>query len=455
MAVQFEVGICLLATLLAWCCLCVVVFMGGGQKGPGIDFLNPAFVLASLYLLYTNSVYLNPAMWEARGAVGHSFIAMMGLLGIVSGTALAQVWFWRTKQPYSPVVDQHLLLRWSIALTALSVVMIMVMNVRNMGLRALLQAGTTERFTAARGVLSGFYFLLPIGAGFATAGLLSRRGASRWVWLGVLFFPLLVLFYLNNNRSHILQTCFLAVFVYHYCFKRISNLAIVLAALSLIILMMAMSVMRPHLQDGPLSMFRALTLESLAERAQLQRFEFYFSGVRDVELVADGPPGGGFMWGTSLFYFIPNLVPAALAPWDRPMMLDRWYVWAYDPELARRGGGWCFSPVVDAYFNFGALGTFLHFALFSLCLSALHVTALRTRLSSLVRFTDCLLASTLIYVFRASISAFTKVYLLIFVGAGVLLLTLCIKRRLTGPLSAVAAASTNSLEHEAIESGQV
>lgn len=73
-----------------------------------------------------------------------------------------------------------------------------------------------------------------------------------------------------------------------------------------------------------------------------------------------------FRLGITYFYTVPLLVPHALWP-NRTRSLSQWYVERFYPALAEQGGGMAFSPVAEAYLNFGVagvVGVFLVFGMF-------------------------------------------------------------------------------------------
>lgn len=429
MGSQFETNLHLFATTLVSICLYALFFAADRSRSRRIDLLNPGFVLTTLYLLYNFSVFLNPEIRTSAAAADYAFVGLIGLFGIMAGTTLAHTLVWSKKKTSSPVIPQGPLLFWSLTLTALSIAMLFLMFVRNIGLSALLSAGATERYVAGHGILTGFFFLLPVGAGFAIPLLLVRRGLFGYFSLVLVIGAMLLLSYLSSSRGEVLITFVLAFFVFHYCVKRISSKTILAIAFSLVLTMSVMSVVRPHINQGSQRIAEAITMKSVGRRFRLEKFEFYFSGVRDMELVEDGPPDGHYLWGSSFLYFLPSLVPSVLAPpWERPQSLEKWYMWTYDPVGARAGRGWGFSPLVDAYFNFGVAGCFLYFFLFSVVLNCLHILALQTPSFSRLRLLDCLIAATLVWVFRCSVSAYVKNYLFIFTLPGLLLMALCLLR---------------------------
>jgi hypothetical protein len=214
--------------------------------------------------------------------------------------------------------------------------------------------------------------------------------------------------------------------VFHMCVRRISAKKVLIFGSALILLMLIAGNVRGRLGQGPSAVVQSVSKEAIIEQLGVRILEPYKCSVNSFELISDGPPGGNYLLGTTFIHFIPYLVPSALSFWERPELIDTWYVKTYASDLAYIGGGLGFSPLVDAYFNFGIIGCFVFFLVFSFALNRLHILAMRTLPFSRLRLIDCLVATTLIMVNRISISGYIKNYLYLFVLGGFLLVSLCL-----------------------------
>lgn len=421
-----ELQIYLFFSILIWFQVSALLLQADRMRSGRIDLLNPGFIFATLYLLYSDLVFLDPETWEANGATEFAYASMIGFLGILLGTMLAYTKVVSRRDPQSPVIPTRALLYWGLLLAAVSTAMLFVMFVRHLGVYGLYQADAFERASATYGILSGFNFLLPIGVGFSLPALYLRGGAFRLPVAAAIVVVLGVLFLVSASRSEILYSCTISMFVYHRCIKRIPTSTILAISFCLLLILVITGIIRGRSGQGIDMVKEAVTRESVISHMGVSRLEPFKCGVNSMELIHDGPPGGKYLWGASLLYFVPYLVPSAIAKLDRPQLLDAWYMENYAPDVAVKGGGLGFSPLVDAYFNFGAAGCVIYFFLFSFLLNRLHVEAMRTAPFSRLRLVNCLVATSLIMMNRISISGYVKNFLYVFVLTGFLFLSWCL-----------------------------
>jgi len=435
---DIEGQIFLFVTVLLWSQVCCVILFADYSATRKADLLNPGIVFATLYLFYNNMVFLDSDMRVAPGATQFAYVSMLGLVGILAGTIAAHALPRSSRAARSPVVPQASVLFWGLSLAGLSIAMLLVMFVRNLGLEGLFTADAFERAAATSGVLTGFNLLLPISVGFALPALFQKDRVTQAVVAGGVAAAMGALFLISASRSEILYSALLFLFVYHYCVKRVRNTAILAIGATLLLILIVTGIIRGVSGREMDAVAEAVTVDTIFEQVGIQRLEPYRVGVNSMELVDHGPPEGEFLWGASLLYFVPSLVPRVIADLDRPQFLDAWYIETYAPDIAAKGGGLGFSPLVDAYFNFGAAGGLLVFFVFAYFLNRLHLNALHSPRFSRLRLMDCLLATTFIIVHRISISGYIKIYLYVYLLLGFLFLTWCLYARF-GTHSAEAA----------------
>lgn len=388
-----------------------------------LNLLNPILLFAGLYLLYNALFLLDQNMRRQEEARDFLATVLVGMTGITAATLVSGIASARSTTRRSPRVDRRRLVVFSLLLTVISSACLLAMFILNLGVGGLFTADSFDRASATRGILTGFNFLLPIGIGFSLPFLGYYRAPLRVLVAFSYMAILLVLFYVSGSRGQILHAFLLSTLVYHYCVKQISSKNLVLIFLALLLAMAVTGSVRGRMGQDSQGLAEAVSKDSILQQMGFYNLEPYKAGIRSMELIEDGPPGGRYLHGKSLFYFIPYLAPRVLSFWDRPEMLEQWYVWNYDPETAYRGGGWGFSPLVDAYFNVGNLGVFLYFTFFTLLLWRVYVRALNGDQFSRSRFWLCLVSTTLIEIHRASIAAYIKNYICVFALAGFLLLT--------------------------------
>jgi oligosaccharide repeat unit polymerase len=91
------------------------------------------------------------------------------------------------------------------------------------------------------------------------------------------------------------------------------------------------------------------------DRVNPASYEFGSSYLTLVDIVGRVSESDDLRLGSTYLSAIGVLVPRALWP-DRPKSLPEWYVTTHYQSLARAGGGLAFSPVAEAYMNFGLGG---------------------------------------------------------------------------------------------------
>ncbi len=385
------------------------------------DALDPRLIFLLLYLVYNCLIFLRISDLDLRSRTlgDYAFLVMLGLCGIFAGNlgGCGKAAVGAASKSNRPVSPQPLLVL-SLAVCGICVVMIVAMEALG---RALLEGDIFARNEANRGVMAGGAHLLPVGAALAIVSGQSVSWRLRSLVLAAIAAGMLVVYYVLASRGELLLTCILAVYLFHYNVRRIAWYYIVPAIPVLLGVMAVLGTMRVFHSGGPYEMLRSTNREVLEQALSIEHLEPYRHISQAVELLADGPPEGQFLLGSSYLRALEIIPPSVMLPWQRPATLDQWYVSTYDPETARKGGGWGFPALIEAYFNLGPVGCFLVFALASLGISALHRRASLAPQWSIARLADCLLAAVLLQFFRISFASFFKCYIFIFVLSGIIM----------------------------------
>ncbi|HEU4880560.1 MAG TPA: O-antigen polymerase, partial [Gemmatimonadaceae bacterium] len=94
------------------------------------------------------------------------------------------------------------------------------------------------------------------------------------------------------------------------------------------------------------------------------------SGIGTIaDMMQSVPNEEPYRWGSTYVTEFAVLVPRVLWP-DRPLSLSEWYAARFYPEVWSEGGAFSFSPVAEAYLNFGLAGVICVFGLIGALLAA-------------------------------------------------------------------------------------
>ncbi len=101
------------------------------------------------------------------------------------------------------------------------------------------------------------------------------------------------------------------------------------------------------------------------------------------DILAAVPSTEGYRYGSTITDAVGQLVPRALWP-SRPIAPSQWYVERFYPEFADIGGAYAFSPVSEAYLNFGWVGVLGGAFLIGVLLACWESRLLNVRTASIV-----------------------------------------------------------------------
>ncbi len=172
------------------------------------------------------------------------------------------------------------------------------------------------------------------GVGIALAGL----GFQVW-WMGLM-----------GARSAFIQAVIGLFAVRQALGRRLRTATLVALTAALVVTGVIVGVFRAGI--GNVSQLEVGQLLSIANPANSE-FGATLTTIGDV--VAAVPAEEPFRYGRTYLDAIGLLVPKFMWP-DRPRGASEWYVDRFYPMIADDGGGFAFSPVAEAYLNFGRFG---------------------------------------------------------------------------------------------------
>lgn len=212
---------------------------------------------------------------------------------------------------------------------------------------------------AGLGIYAAGVYVLPLG--FL---LLLLRDADRMKAVVVPIVPLVFLaiyalaVFRIGRRRYVLEVGIAALLIAHYYLRRVKIRELVAAMLVLLLIFGVIGQARALMAQG----FEGMYFEAR------ERFgpDTILHSIDDTQVVpltvsetaALVPSLQPFKFGLSYLEAFEVLVPVSLYP-TRPLASGQWFVWAYDPLTAARGGGYSYSMIAEGYLNFGYLGPFI------------------------------------------------------------------------------------------------
>jgi hypothetical protein len=374
------------------------------------DPLNPGLAFLGLYTIYNFLAFCDDWHLQRAGASQYLFLATLGLLGVMTGTVLAYAMSCLSRrQPASAVVPIKPLFFVALILTPLCVGLLVLMYILRVGsLGALLALDSAGRALSKGGLLSGAFTLLVCASGLGLATTWRMERFWKWIGMAVFFSALFFVFYVAASRGELLAASLIAIYLYHYNVRRISVKVVTAGLTFLILLMVLLGIARARQSEGISGMLEHMTPPVVVEHLDFRRLEPYPAMLRGMNLLLDGPPGGQRLYGASYLWAVEILLPQSLYPFPRPLTLEGWYVNTYDPYTAAIGGGYNFPPLVESYWNFGAPGCFLVYALLAWVFNSIHLRNQKTQAGSVARICLPLLIPGFILLVQSPFSTYLK-----------------------------------------------
>lgn len=338
---------------------------------------------------------VNRAVWLALlAAVVFSFAATpWALAGSGAGSAAPRLSY-RTSRPVA------------LLLIVLGAICFALLVEQLGGLERIGELSYADRYLAMRG--KG---LVRVGVDLIfLGGIIYYASLGRWAppWRRWLIVTLLavafsVLFLVEQRRMAIFQLLVTFLVLRHTIVRRIPKSTVIFLGLF---------VLGAGLFQG---VYRGLSEPSLSGLSQvsssafnLANSEFGYPTLTVADVLARVPRETGWLGGRSYLESVGVLVPSAIWP-DRPQPLGERYVAEFYTDYWKRGGGFGFTPVGEAFWNWGTLGVVAVFA----CLGSVaqlgeRVMASRLGQRPVLAMCYALVAPFLIMFYRFDSASFLK-----------------------------------------------
>jgi len=220
-----------------------------------------------------------------------------------------------------------------------------------------------ERYLMLQG--KGYLY---VGLQVATVGVVLLHLASiesRRMALGVAVVIvtgaiLAVWMFMFGSRSSLVQFVIAIVAVHHIRVRRLRLAVLVPLGGMLVVLMVVFGLARGLLgRANPVSLLAAAPSWNYS----LANSEFGAAVTALADIMERVPTSTPHVLGITYPQSFAVLVPQVLWP-DRPLAAGEWYAATFYPSVWRAGGAFAFSPVAEAYLNFGYAGVLLLSCLF-------------------------------------------------------------------------------------------
>jgi hypothetical protein len=211
-------------------------------------------------------------------------------------------------------------------------------------------------------ILVGLCFMF-FGAGAQKRGLkVCLLGVAALTWTGILLIqgdrrPLLYMllgFFVINESVQLVRTSgkrILALLVTFYCFSTLIS---------------SVRSVFPFLVEGSMNLSEAVAwAKDHVTANDLLPDQSEFAGPY-IAVLYEMQSWSGYRYGLTYAESIPNVLPRSLYPGEKPAALNETLAWNIGSTDANGSvSGWGYSPVAEAYINFGFAGIPLVFAAFS------------------------------------------------------------------------------------------
>ncbi|WP_376790594.1 O-antigen polymerase [Thermoflexus sp.] len=349
------------------------------------DLLAPSVLLPLTYALYALGPISLLGNFSDQAQTQYLFLQFWGLLALRVGISAASK---RSKVPASNIAFPPLSRRWGMLLLLTAFGMLAGASVSVLTLIASL--GSLGQYLEI-GYGGDFYLSLRsgfvIGIGFQWwllgTGLLIYYGIRRSTIataFGLVLSMLAVIVILKTGRRHeFLFPLIYSVVLINYGYKRIPSLLIATGVLLGIATMQYYALARFFLAQGFLySLFQTwpMVVKNPYLLLPWNTNEFKMPGASLIEVLEYGGPGllYGASYLTAVVSTIPFLGRLVSGSLFHP---NNWRLETFYPEILAAGGGLGFSPVTEAFINFGYVGIFVHLFLYGYIIGAIYNRLIR------------------------------------------------------------------------------
>ena len=243
---------------------------------------------------------------------------------------------------------------------------------------------------------------------YYSTGHKKRIDKVRLLWfilLNLLGLILFIVFNLAIGDRRVLLGLIVSLVGILYLYRFVSNRVIVVIGLVLLIFFQVFSKLR-HLSNNPGKMIEFAKNKWQIEWLDLSSGEsaghyIVFNDILKNKEKLDK------MYGLTYIKAPLIIVPKFVYP-DRYQGLSYWFVNKFYPGTAKRGGGFAFSIVAEAYLNFGFLGTFFIGLIFGIIFARIWIVTMFKYKTALSQTIYMLLLLFIITLPRADFSAILK-----------------------------------------------
>ncbi|HEX6751243.1 MAG TPA: O-antigen polysaccharide polymerase Wzy [Longimicrobium sp.] len=376
------------------------VFMGSG-----LMYMAPmAFTLLVGGVLLQDREIRPYALTRAAWICGWAMLAAWTGYALVRSHAPPVKPFSRFFSTWQPTAAK--LVAWGLIFMGGGLLLYLVVAV--IGLGTLLQSTYGGRYVLLRGLgpLTSGLSMLTIGGVILYADDV-RRGRTLLSVGMVVTLALLVLWTgILEMRGSLVQAAMAFLVVRHVSGRRVRTLTFAVIVVALMGGGIVLSLVRgggslARLREVPVAVYNPANNEFGSPLGTVS------------EIVEFIPSRVEYRLGSTYLMVAANMVPLVLWP-GRPLAPSEWYSATFYPSYFESGGGFAFSPVAEAYLNFGYAGVVLVFLLIGGAVAVVERKfELYDALPPWVGVSYALVVPWLVIFFRLDMTSFVKSYLLL------------------------------------------
>lgn len=361
-----------------------IVILGFGPAlaqviDPDADAMSPRGLMAPFYTLFALGPLLIEGVYSDRSMLDYLALQFMGLCGLRLGLAAAG----RPPSAAWPSTvgawerEAHALRVTAWLLLGIAVPSLIMYVVAFGGLQGILAVGYGPQrrllLTESQIFGAGFEWALLGSTLLAFSGVKYR--SRRDVWLGILGWLVVGgVLLVTGQRNPIAYSAMFGLALFHFGHRRLSARATIGFIVVGMTVAQLFSVARFFLDYGLVHAIGAASVDIFENPRLLAPWaasQFTVPPSSLLEVIEHGGPPA--LLGRSYLLALVATVPFAQSLFiGSEPTLGEWRMQTFYPEAAAIGADYGFSPVTEAYVNFGAVGVPLVLFLFGLAISALY-----------------------------------------------------------------------------------
>nr|BCX01990.1 MAG: hypothetical protein KatS3mg041_2036 [Bacteroidota bacterium] len=339
----------------------------------GSDAFSPTYLLPLTYTLYALGPLMASMEYEDNVIIYYLLLQLLGLLAMRCGlhTAIKQK---SDRSVYAAIESLRgssgtlFVLTFMILLFLSSVSLVTIFNAFG-GLIGYIETGYGGDFflilREAKVFGAGIEWWLLGAAMVLFYGIKQRR--RLLLLLGVVLFGLMAgIVLMTGRRSQLLFSILFGFVLFHYGYRRLPTSLVIAGILLGIIAAQYFALARFFLSEGLIYALSQVWPSVKANPYLLAPWasnEFRMPAASLLELLEYGGPG--LLLGRSYIAALGGPFPlVARLIGQVSFDVNVWRLTTFYPSIYEAGGGLGFSPVAEAYLNFGVIGVFFHMFLF-------------------------------------------------------------------------------------------